>query len=160
MGIPLTVFTLYRLEGGGCSHPLLLRVRQPGFGNADAGSYDAAVRVAEARRDALLRRYQSAVLPRECGAAHEVRMIGELQAPPVGDALNQGGGGAWVDLWVAQTRYGPPWVVMGTAESEAAFWRAVDEDDDLAGLDPECPAALQRAFFLVDDDDDPGPAPA
>jgi hypothetical protein len=154
MGIPLTVFTLYGLDGEGCAHHLLLRVRQPGFGNADAGSYDAAVQVAEARRATLLRAWQSVHLPRECAAAHRVRLIGELQARPAGDALSEDGGGGEVDLWIAPTRYGAPWVVMGTAESEAAFWTLVDEDDELAGLGPTRPAVRHRAFFLVDDDED------
>jgi hypothetical protein len=156
MGIPLTIFTLHRLEGADCAHHLLLRVRQPGFSNADAGDLDRAVQSADARRDALIRRYTSKVLPRECAAAHEMRLIGEMQAWPVGDDLAEGAGGGDVDVWIAQTRYGAPWVVMGTAESEAAFWRAVGEDDDLAGLDPLHPALRRRAFFLTDgDDEDP-----
>jgi hypothetical protein len=153
MGIPLTIFTLHRLEGDGCAHHLLLRVRQPGFANADAGAYDRAVDVADARRADLIRRYQSDLLPARCAAAHQVRLIGELQAPPVGDALNQGAGGGEVELWIAQTRYGAPWVVMGTAENEAAFWAAVDADDDLAGLGPIRPAVRLPAFFLAQDED-------
>ena len=72
-----------------------------------------------------------------------------------GEALSEDGGGGEVDVWVAPTRYGAPWVVMGTAESEAAFWSLVDADDDLAGLGPARPAVRHRAFFLVDDDEDP-----
>jgi hypothetical protein len=156
MGIPLTVFSLYRLEGDGCAHHLLLRVRQPAFSNADAGDYDRVVQAAEARRSALLRHYQSDLLPEECAAWHQVLLIGEMQSWPVGDALAGGAGGGEVEVWIAPTRYGAPWVVMGTAESEAAFWRAADEDDDLAGLGAIRPAVLQRAFFLADgDDEDP-----
>jgi hypothetical protein len=153
MGIPLTVFSLYRLEGGGCSHGLLLRVRQPGFSNADAGAYDRAVQVAEARRSTLLRVYQSELLPRECAAPHQAGLAGELQAWPAGEGLAEGAGGGEVELWIAQTRYGAPWVVMGTAESEAEFWRHVEEDDDLAALGPVRPAVRERAFFLVDQDE-------
>ena len=156
MGIPLTVFSLYRLEGAGCAHHLLLRVRQAAFSNADAAAYDRAVHAADARRGALIRVYQSDLLPRECAAPHEARLVGELQARLVGDGLSEGRGGREVDVWIAQTRYGAPWVVMGTAESEEEFWRGVEEDDDLAGLDPRRPAARQRVFFLADaDDDDP-----
>jgi hypothetical protein len=150
MGIPLTVFSLYRLESDGCAHHLLLRVCQPGFSNADAGAYEHAVQVADTRRTALLGVYQSDLLPRDCAAPHRVQLVGELQAAPVGEALNEGAGGAEVDVWVAQTGYGAPWVVMGTAEDEEAFWRAVDEDDDLAGLRPIRPAVQVRAFFLAD----------
>jgi hypothetical protein len=159
LGIPLTVFTLHRLESAGCAHHLLLRVRQPGFANAGAGDHDRAVAIAGARREALIRRYTDEVLPRECGAAHEVRRIGDMQAWPIGDALCEGSGGGDVDVWIAQTRYGAPWVVMGAAESEAAFWRAVEEDDELAGLHPPPPAVLRRVYFLADgDDEDPAGA--
>lgn len=156
MGIPLAVFSLYALEGDGCVHALLLRVRQPGFSNADAGACDRAVQAAEARRSALLRIYQSDLLPRECAAPHQARLVGELQAWPAGDGLAEGAGGGEVELWVAQTRYGAPWVVLGTAESEAAFWRRVEEDDDLAALGPVRPAVRQRAFFLADPEEDLG----
>src|SRR3954463_5672159 len=115
MGIPLTIFSLYQVDGPGDPGPrhLLLRVRQSEFRNADASEYDAVFGGAETRRQALL-------------AAHLApptapRLVGELQCSPPGDELVDGPGGIEVDLWVAQTRYGAPWVVLGTAKSEAAF---------------------------------------
>jgi hypothetical protein len=155
MGIPLTIFSLYRLDGEGaaCPHHLLLRVRQPGFSNADAAQYDAAVDVAEARRRALLDAHAAGPLATECPAAHSPHLVGELQSAPVGEALSDGPGGVEVELWVAQTRFGAPWVVLGTAEDEDAFWREVDEDGDLSSLGAIRPAERVRAFFLADDDD-------
>jgi hypothetical protein len=150
MGIPLTIFTLYALDGDACVHHLLLRLRQPAFSNADAADYDRAVLVVEQWRQAFLRVYQRRILLRTCAAVHEVRLIGELQARPVGDELSEGVGGGEVDLWTAQTKHGAPWLVMGTAESEAAFWRGVDEDDDLAALGPIRPGVPRRAFFLAE----------
>jgi len=142
MGIPLTIFSLYRLEGEACSRHLLLRVRQPGFGNADAGEYEAAFGAAEARRRALLDAYAPGTT---------AQLVGELQSHPVGEVLDDSPGAVEVELWVAQTRYGAPWVVLGTAEDEAAFWRGVEEDDDLLGLGPVRPAERLRAHFLADD---------
>ena len=54
MGIPLTIFSLYRLDGdgGACPHHLLLRVRQAGFSNADEGEYAHAAAAAEQARRA------------------------------------------------------------------------------------------------------------
>jgi hypothetical protein len=161
MGIPLTIFTLYRLDGDGaaCPHHLLLRVRQAGYGNADEGEADHVFRAAEATRRALIRRYEAEVLAKECGAVHAARSVGELEAHPAGEALD-GPGGYPVDLWIAQTRFGAPWVVLGTASDEAAFWRAVEEDDGLSGLGPIRPAARQRAFFITDEDGRRHPATA
>jgi len=154
MGIPLTVFSLYRLDGEGdaCPHYLLLRVHQPEFGNADAASYDRAVDAAEAKRRALLGLH-AGMLAKECAVSHAATLVGELQSLPVGEALVDGPGGGDVELWVAQTRFGAPWVVLGTAESEDAFWRAVEEDGDLSGLGPIRPAERLRAFFLADQDE-------
>ena len=155
MGIPLTIFSLYRLdgEGGGCPHHLLLRVRQDGFSNADAGEEDLVFAVAEAKRRARIRIYEAGVLAKECAVPHVATLVGELQAHPVGEALDEHPGGAAVDLWIAQTRYGAPWVVLGTADDEEAFWRAVGESDDLSSLGPTRPAVRQRAFFLTDEDE-------
>ena len=155
MGIPLAIFSLYRLDGAGdaCPHHLLLRVRQAGFSNADAGEYDRVSRAADDRRRALLERYQGGALAKECPAAHTPHLVGELQAwPPGGEVLVDGPGGRVVEVWVAQTRYGAPWVVLGTAESEEAFWREVQADGDLASLGSQPPAAMHRAFFLTDED--------
>lgn len=157
MGIPLTIFSLHRLRGAGCEHHLLLRVEQPAFSNADAGEYDHAVEIAEEKRRALLRNYERDVLPLECAAAHQASLAGELQARPVGEEMLEGRGGSYLELWVAETRLGPPWVVMGTAEDEDAFWREVEADADLASLGALRPAVRRRAFFLAED---AGGAPA
>lgn len=154
MGIPLTVFSLYALENAnaGCLHHLLLRVEQPGFSNADAADYDRAVELADAKRHALIRAYEAGPLAKSCPAPHQPRLLGELQSRPAGDVLMDESGGRLVDVWAAETRHGHPWVVMGTADDEDAFWRLVEADDDLAGLGPIRPAVLRRAWFLAEPD--------
>jgi hypothetical protein len=146
MGIPLTIFSLFRVDGG--DEPprhVLLRVRQSGYRNADASEYDAAFDEAEERRQVLLAAYVAA--PRAA-----LQLVGELQFHPPGDVLSDAPAGGEVELWVAQTRYGPPWVVLGTAPSEKAFWRAVGEDHDLAGMGGVRPARRIRALLLTDDE--------
>lgn len=153
VGIPLDIFSLYRLrgEGAACRHHLLLRVGRPAYSNADEGDYARAAGAADARRDELLGLYETRVLAGECGARHAAELAGELQARPVGDRLSEGGGGFYVDVWVAETRFGPPWVVLGTAETEEEFWREVRGDEDLSGLDARPPAGRLRAYFLADE---------
>ncbi|HEX6747551.1 MAG TPA: hypothetical protein VF092_09710 [Longimicrobium sp.] len=152
MGIPLTVFTLHCFAGVSCAHYLLVRVEQPEYSNADEGDFLRAVLVADAKREALVRTYESGVLASECPASHEIGLIGELQSYPVGEELIDSPGGRFVDLWVAETRHGAPWVVMGTAADEDAFWREVDADEDLASLGPLRPAVRWRAFFVAESD--------
>ncbi len=153
VGIPLDIFRLYRLRGVGaaCLHHLLLRAGRPGYSNADEGDYARADGVAERRLGELLRLYETRVLAAECGARHAAEPAGESQARPPGETLSEGGGGFYVDVWVAETRFGRPWVVLGTAETEEEFWRAVRLDEDLSGLGPRQPAERLRAYFLAEE---------
>ena len=150
MGIPVDIFSLYRLRGAGCEHYLLLRVGRPEFGNADEGDYARASEAADGKARALLGLYERWTLAAVCGREHAPELAGELQSRPAGEELAEGGGGVYVELWVAGTRYGHPWVVLGTAASEEEFWRALEEDDDLAGLGARGPARRVRAFFLTE----------
>lgn len=152
MGIPLDVFSLYRLhnEGAHCHHYLLLKVEQPAFSNADEGEYDNVVEVADRKRSNLIEVYEAEILADQCGGPHEVALLGELQASPTGDDLFEESAGREVDLWITETGYGHPWVVMGTAASEEAFWVAVEEDEDLWCLGAVKPARNQRVYFLTE----------
>ena len=152
MGIPLDIFSLYRLRGedAGCQHYLLLRVEQPAFNNADEGDYACAVDAADKKRAALIELYEAGPPADECAGPHVINLVGELQARPTGDELPEGRGGIYVDLWVAETRYGHPWVVLGTAEDEEEFWREVEQDEDLSSLGARKPAKRQRAYFLTE----------
>lgn len=153
MGIPLDIFSLYLLQGVGaaCQHYLLLRVGQPAFSNADEGDYARAVGVADEKRDALVEAYRAEVLADACAGPHTSNLVGELQSSPVGDELSGVAGGFHVDLWVAETRFGPPWVVLGTAANEEEFWREVGQDEDLSGLGASRPALKRRAYFLTEE---------
>lgn len=152
MGIPLDIFSLYRLrgDGGACEHHVLLRVGRPGFGNADEGDYARAAAAADEKARALLGLYEGGRLAAGCARRHSADLAGEMQARPVGDELSEGVGGAGVELWVAETRFGRPWVVLGTAASEEEFWRAVEGDEDLSSLGARRPARGVRAFFLAE----------
>lgn len=151
MGIPLKIFSLHRLhsEEANCRHYLLLRVEQGAFNNADEGDYACAVEAADKKRSALIGVYEAEMLG-ECAGEHRVELVGELQAYPTGDELLEEDGGFYVELWIAETRFGHPWVVMGTAENEEEFWRRVEEDENLSSLGARMPAKKQRAFFLTD----------
>lgn len=155
MGIPLDIFSLHRLQGedADCQHHLLLRVGQPEFNNADEGDYARAAEAADKKRAALIEAYEAEVLAGRCAGRHTVSLAGELQTHPAGDELFEERGGFYVDLWVAGTRFGHPWVVMGAAESEEEFWRDVGQDENLSSLGARRPARKQRAYFLTEEGD-------
>ena len=150
MGIPLDIYTLYRLaqQGNRCEHFLLLRVERPGFCNAIEPEYEAAIAIAQERQTRLLTRYHQ-VLAHQCPGHHSCELVGELQCFPVGEELLDADGGFDIDLWVAETQFGCPWVVMGTAASEEEFWQGVEADDDLMSLKAIKPAVKRRVWFLT-----------
>jgi hypothetical protein len=152
MGIPLDIFSLHRLafEDANCQHYLLLKVEQPAFNNADEGDYARAVDAADNIRSGLIEVYEAKVLAEKCAGKHTVKLVGELQAYPTGDELQDERGGFYVDLWIAETRFGHPWVVLGTAENEEEFWREVEKDADLSSLGASTPAKRRRAYFLTE----------
>ncbi|HEX8338823.1 MAG TPA: hypothetical protein VF621_19040, partial [Pyrinomonadaceae bacterium] len=84
MGIPLDVFSLYRLRGEGCEHLLLLRVGRPAYSNADEGDYARASAAADEKARELLELYERGALAAECGRGHTSELAGELQSRPVG----------------------------------------------------------------------------
>lgn len=155
MGIPLDIFTLHLLRGEetNCQHYLLLKVERPSFNNADEVDYARAVDAAGIKTRALVEVYETQALAGECDGPHAVDLVGELQSYPAGGEVFAEGGGFFVELWVARTRFGHPWVVMGTAESEEEFWRAVEQDDELSGLGAGGPAEKRRAYFLTEEGD-------
>lgn len=152
MGIPLDIFSLHHFQrvDANCQHYLLLKVEQPSFNNADAGDYAHAVNIADEKRRVLIDTYQSKTLTNTCAGLHALNLVGELQSQPAGDELLDEHGGFYVDLWIAETRFGYPWIVMGTANDEKEFWSKVEQDEALSGLVPKMPAKKQRVYFITE----------
>ncbi|HEY9664478.1 MAG TPA: hypothetical protein V6C65_39035 [Allocoleopsis sp.] len=152
MGIPLDVFSLYQFQDNdtNCDHYLLVKVEQPAFSNANESEYEDAVQVADRKRSALIEVYKTEILTQECAGSHGVNLVGELQACPTGNELFEEEGGFYLNLWVAETRFGHPWVVMGTAEDEEQFWQDIEQNEDLSYLGASRPASMKRVFFLTE----------
>ncbi|GAA0290166.1 hypothetical protein GCM10010302_30850 [Streptomyces polychromogenes] len=149
MGSPITIFRLFRHEP--CGRELLVRVERPAASNADQGALDAADRIADVAAERLRAWWQQRHLRPVCAHPHTSGVIAEMQEDPVGPDLF-GDGHRTLALWVAQTKYGAPWAVFGTAASEAEFWQQVRLDDCLLGLGPLAPGELHHVDFLTDRD--------
>ncbi|MGE7387813.1 hypothetical protein ACQKM2_20260 [Streptomyces sp. NPDC004126] len=149
MGSPVTIFRLFRHQP--CGRELLVRVKRPAASNADQGALDAADRIADAAAEHLRDQWEQRHLQDLCAHPHTSGVVAEMQEVPVGDDLF-GPGRPSLALWVAQTEYGAPWAVLGTAATEAEFWQEVRLDDDLVGLGPSAPAELRHVHFLTDED--------
>ncbi|MFF3323627.1 hypothetical protein [Streptomyces sp. NPDC002889] len=149
MSIPIAIFRLFSYRP--CGHELLVRVRRPAASNADQGALDAADDVADSATEFLRTWWERRHLQRECPHQHTSSLVAEMQEEPVGEDLF-GSGLRQFAVWVAATKYGTPWMVLGTASTEAEFWQRVQDDSDLLDLDPQAPAELHHVYFLTDED--------
>ncbi|WP_020470574.1 hypothetical protein [Zavarzinella formosa] len=150
MAGPIDIYDLVRFanEAAGCVHHLLLKVTQAEYPNwnetKSAIVHDEMTR----RRDQLIESFRSQMLPQTCPHAHHAEIVGEFQDYPLGDVFYEGGDHPVLDIWVASTKYGSHWIVLGVADSEEDFWRQVAENEDLISLGPIPPARQVRVHFL------------
>jgi hypothetical protein len=147
MGVEIDVYWLVRFEcqDGTGAHHLLARARRGSFSNADQTDEDRAIDEVEAARERLEATYLRQTLAERCRASHARALIGECQHSPVGDDLHSDEAADALDVWVAQTAFGRPWIIIGTAPSEAAFWAQADER--LGRLRPLHPARRLSVDF-------------
>ena len=147
MGSELTIISLYRnRETGGF---VLLRTVRPAFPNYSQTQDDQAYQIEQNRRAALLS-YAAASLGTHKKEAFE--LVGELQDLPVGEILMTASGGVSEEVFYMLTEYGYPWIVLGTASSEAAFLSELSEDEALLGLQPVgLPIGIEAFCFAGSD---------
>ncbi|MET9603772.1 hypothetical protein ABZZ17_01760 [Streptomyces sp. NPDC006512] len=153
MGAAIRIFRLFRYQP--CGHELLVRVARPAAPNAAQGALDAADDEADSATERLRTRWEQRHLRSACPHRHTSSLVAEMQEEPVGEDLF-GPGGRLLGVWVAGTKYGAPWVVLGTAPTEDGFWHRVQDDPALLGLGPLAPAELHHVHFLTTED---GPSP-
>ncbi|UQX04561.1 hypothetical protein [Streptomyces sp. RerS4] len=149
MGSPITIFRLFDYRP--CGHELLVRVGRPAASNADQGALDAADDLADAATERLRTWWERSRLQPGCPHPHTPHLVAEMQDEPVGEDL-YGPGRRQFGVWVAGTKYGTPWVVLGTASTEAEFWQEVQDAPALLSLGPRAPAQLRHVYFLTDED--------
>ncbi|MEV8535193.1 hypothetical protein [Streptomyces sp. NPDC051211] len=149
MGAPIKIFRLFSYQP--CGHELLVRVVRPAASNADQGALDAADDVADSAAEQLCTWWEQQRLQPECPHRHTPSLVAEMQEEPVGEDLF-GLGRPRLGVWAAKTKYGAPWMVLGTASTEAEFWQQVEDDSALLALGPLAPAELRDVCFLTDED--------
>jgi len=153
MHAEIDVYHLIRLDGDGaaCRHHLLLKSKRPDFADR-SDRQDEAIAANRHRRDRVIAAYQQQALARQCPHQHGVTLAGEFSGYPEGTPFYAECGQVPVDIWVAATRFGHPWIVFGMAASEAEFWQHLAENEDAAVLGPRRPARRVHAYFIIDAD--------
>ena len=141
MGSPTNIFRLFkRTDETSNSRPyLLLSLRRGEFSNSDEDSLRKAEQHFERRLETHL--------SRQGINTHELQLVGECQGFAIGDVLYEGPDKQDVGLWYAETKFGHPWIVLGTAGSEEGFWNEVDSDEELSGLEPLRPAHYVEVVY-------------
>lgn len=155
MGSPIQIYRLFKYSntaGAGCQHFLLLQLNRAGFSNSSETEYEQAESLVDRRAREMLIMFETGVLRTNCTRQHEIAVRGEMQEAPFGDALFDRHASRWLDIWVAETNFGHPWVVIGTASTEDDFWSQMKEEsnDDLRSLEPRAPAQKFRVWFMSD----------
>jgi hypothetical protein len=146
MGIDLDVYYVYELETEGCgSRYFCFTAHRPGYSNAIQSEEDTAETQLEMNKN---KRLQEAVGSlSSCGGVIKVDMIGCSYELPVGEALYESRSQS-LEIWIAEQKYGSPWIILGTADSETEFWEAVSADTDLMACGPKLPAQKLTVSFL------------
>ncbi|MEU8776894.1 hypothetical protein [Streptomyces sp. NPDC048606] len=150
MGSPIEIFRLFAYRP--CGHELLVRVTRPGAPNWNQVALDAADRIADEATDRLRLGWEQGHLRAECPHPHTSALMGESQDFPVGEELH-GPGGRRLEVWTARTNHGAPWVVLGTAPSEAEFRQEVSEDSEFTSTRVVGPVELHQVYFLAEEED-------
>ena len=148
MAIATDVYSLYAalIPGEGNPRTLLTRVTRRDFSNADQEDEDSAESGVEEAESALITHYWRQIFGMD--APSELNKIGEMQGHPAGEILEFAEETMKVNIWIAESAFGPPWLVLGTADSEDDFWRLIESDPDLAALKPTRPARRTQTCFL------------
>jgi hypothetical protein len=148
------VYSLYQVQ---CSTKgpsmLLVRVTRPSYSNASQPQEDWAYEQEDGLRTRLLTAYQNKYHA-SCGANCALTLHGICEGNPPGDILYEDHGQVTLTLWVAATRFGHPWILLGVAPNEEAFFAEVTTDTSYASYQPERPARQVDAYFITEADEE------
>ena len=145
----LSIYSLYKVPHESMYY--LLRTERPGFSNASQDQEDLAHQIEENKRSYMLTCIGKNL---NLNDAKTFECIGELQGFPIGDALYADHGNTLLNIYILETAYGKPWIILGAANTAAEFLAELNEDEDLMGLKPiGQPQNIQARFFTEQDFD-------
>jgi hypothetical protein len=131
MASRLPIYSIYKL--GRLERYYVLQTEQPSYSNISQSQQDAAQQIEQESRQRLLTQLLQ-TLPMEERLLCE--FIGELQEWPVGDILCTAPNYAELPIYYLHTRYGHPWIILGSAASEEEFMDEVEATEELLALQP------------------------
>lgn len=146
----ITTFLLYEfgLPNSDKIQKILLRLSMPLPSNNNLAGQELAETVLEHKRDEILRQ----LLQKK--EYTEYKLIGRFELSPEGDSFYEEQGGFEVEFWYIPSGYGEPWAIISQADSEADFYRMLQEEEDWQGMRPLPPAKAMKALFYTEKDFD------
>ena len=54
--------------------------------------------------------------------------------------------------WIANTKYGSPWIVLGATPTEEEFWDNLQTNSLLENYAPQKPAQQMQVYFMTQED--------
>lgn len=146
MGAPLTIYKLYRLDGGN-EQLLLVRAKRPEFPNWSQPAEDAAIDAVDSEFTASVAAQQSRL------RFSNAKLIGTWEdAYPEGDIFYSDQSDIPVEIWFALDMKFQCYIVFGIADSEESFWdtlRELHSQGDLWGFEEFARPAQRQRVWLV-----------
>ena len=146
MGAPLTIYKLYRLDGGN-EQLLLVRAKRPEFPNWSQPAEDAAIDAVDSEFTASVAAQQSRL------RFSNAKLIGTWEdAYPEGDIFYSDQSDIPVEIGFALDMKFQCYIVFGIADSEESFWdtlRELHSQGDLWGFEEFARPAQRQRVWLV-----------
>lgn len=130
MGAKLTVFYWYQIKQKRAINEvknILLRCVRPEFPNYSQALEDRANEKLEEQQAKLLKEYLEDCYAKRENPNIDVVCLGNMQVDTFGDDLF-GDKKRMIDIYVADTKYGHPWIVLGQADSKTDFIEKMNND--------------------------------
>lgn len=147
MASELDIYSIYKIQQ---THQyIVLRTIQPDFSNASQTQEDNAVALEHQKRTSFL-----AQIGNKYSSSTKISFdfIGEFQNYPIGEKLYLQNGNIELDIYYLETTSGFPWIIIGTASSEAEFLSELNDDEDLLALEPIGDVKYIQATFFTEND--------
>ncbi len=82
----------------------------------------------------------------------EFEFLGEMQLCPIGEDLYSDHGNFDLKIFYMSTKFGHPWIILGTARSRKEFMTELENDDELQSLGPISSLKEVVATLIVEKD--------
>ena len=140
MASEIDIFSIYKSVND--AQYFVLKTIRPEFNNASQSQEDESWETESVNRLQLLESLKK-------HENDEFERIGEFHGYPIGDIFYSEFAQLHIPVYYMQTDFGKPWIVLGTADSEAEFLAKLKDDEDFQALKPIGKPTKIGAYFIT-----------